>query len=168
VLKPTPEQPSSTHDGIVPALGRVASGVYILTLGGEQNATGMLASWVMQAGFEPPMVSVALGSGRRVAERLVAGEPFALNIVGADQTIFLKHFGKGFAPGEPAFEGVAATLGSNGAPVLAEAIATLECEPTGDSFASGDHRVFLARVTAGALRDEAAPMTHVRKRGDRY
>jgi flavin reductase (DIM6/NTAB) family NADH-FMN oxidoreductase RutF len=168
VPQPTIDPPSATPEGIIPALGRVASGVYILTLGRGESATGMLASWVMQAGFEPPMVSVALGAGRHIAERLAAGEPFALNVVGAEQTIFLKHFGKGFAPGEPAFEGVAASAGANGAPVLAEALAALECEPTGESIASGDHRVFLARVTAGALRDDGAPMTHLRKRGDRY
>ncbi|MGL4514958.1 MAG: flavin reductase family protein [Lacipirellulaceae bacterium] len=159
---------TTTPESIPLALGRVASGVYVLTIGAGDSATGMLASWVMQAGFDPPMVTVALGAGRHVAERLGAGEPFVLNVIGAEQSIFLKHFGKGFAPGAAAFEGVAAGPGANGAPVLADAIAALECLPTGESFASEDHRVFLARVTAGALRSDDAPMTHVRKRGDRY
>ena len=67
-------------------------------IGQGDRATGMLASWVMQAGFEPPMVTVAVRQGRYVADWLAAGEPFVLNVVGDEQKHWLKHFGKGFEP----------------------------------------------------------------------
>lgn len=82
-----------------PVLGRISSGIYILTAGTGKRATGMLASWVMQAGFEPPMVSVAVKSGRYLAEWLTAGEPFVLNVVAEKQFDLLKHFGSSFEPG---------------------------------------------------------------------
>ena len=91
-------------------LGRVPSGIFILTAGSGDRATGMLASWVMQAGFEPPMVSVAVKKERYLADWISEGQPFVLNLVGEDQAIFLKHFGKGFEPNEPAFEGRCHTL----------------------------------------------------------
>ena len=63
-------------------LGRVPSGIFILTVGSGTRATGMLSSWVMQAGFEPPMVSVAVKFGRYVCDWITDGQPFVLNLVG--------------------------------------------------------------------------------------
>ena len=94
--------------GFDPVLGRVPSGIFILTVGSGDQATGMLASWVMQAGFEPAMVSVAIKQGRYVNDWITAGQPFVLNLVGEDSGHFLKHFGRGFEPGEAAFFPVAA------------------------------------------------------------
>jgi flavin reductase (DIM6/NTAB) family NADH-FMN oxidoreductase RutF len=149
-------------------LGRVPSGIFILTIGTGQRATGMLASWVMQAGFEPPMVSVGVKQGRYVCDWLTAGEPFVLNVVGESQTNLLKHFGKGFEPGAPAFEGIAITYCARGVPVLKDTIGHLECEPV-RHVDSGDHRIFLANVVRGKLIDaDAKPMVHVRKSGANY
>ncbi|QDT67663.1 Putative diflavin flavoprotein A 3 [Planctomycetes bacterium MalM25] len=156
-----------TQEELLAALGRVPSGIYILTIGAGDESTGMLASWVQQAGFEPPQVSVALKSGRPINERIESGEPFAINIVGATQKHLLGHFGKGFAPGEPAFEGLELAATESGTPALAEAVGVLECRATGGVDA-GDHRLIVAEVIAGRLQHDAAPMTHVRKRGDHY
>lgn len=153
--------------GLYAALGRLPSGVYILTIGRGDDATGMLVSWVQQAGFEPPMLSLAVKKGRPLSERLEAGEPFAINVVAEGQTKFLKHFGKGFEPGEPAFEGVELATTAVGVPALAEAIAVLECRVATAADAS-DHRVLVAHITGGSLRSPDAPMVHIRKRGDHY
>lgn len=149
-------------------LGRVPSGIFILTIGTGQRATGMLASWVMQAGFEPPMVSVGVKQGRYVCDWLTSGEPFVLNVVGESQTNLLKHFGKGFEPGAPAFEGLAITHCPRGVPVLKESVGHLECEPV-SHVDSGDHRIFLANVVRGKLVNaDAKPMVHIRKSGANY
>lgn len=152
---------------LIAALGRVTSGIYIVTIGVGDDATGMLASWVQQAGFEPPMLTLAVKRGRPLSERLESGEPFVVNVVGEGQTQFLKQFGKGFEPGEPAFEGIELVDTPAGVPALAGAIATLECRGA-SAVDAGDHRVVLAEITAGALRDETPPMVHLRKRGDHY
>jgi flavin reductase (DIM6/NTAB) family NADH-FMN oxidoreductase RutF len=154
-------------DALHAVLGRVPSGIFILTIGTGDRATGMLASWVMQAGFEPPMVTVAVRHGRYVADWLVAGEPFVLNLVGEGQKHLLKHFGRGFEPGEPAFAGLEIGAAESGVPTLTDVAGRLECEPAG-SCDSGDHRIFLARVTAGALLSDLAPMVHIRKSGAHY
>jgi flavin reductase (DIM6/NTAB) family NADH-FMN oxidoreductase RutF len=149
-------------------LGRVPSGIFILTIGTGERATGMLASWVMQAGFDPPMISVAVKQGRHVCEWLTAGEPFVLNLVGESQTNLLKHFGKGFEPREAAFNGLPITHCARGVPVLTDSLGHLECEPV-RHVDSGDHRVFLAKVVRGKLIDsDAKPMVHVRKSGANY
>ncbi len=149
------------------ALGRVTSGIFILTAGTAERSTGMLASWVMQAGFEPPSVTVAVKLDRYVCDWLTAGEPFVLNVVAEMQNNMLKHFGKGFAPDEPAFEGLKISHCPRGVPILEECCGHLECEPTGH-VDSGDHRIFVARVVRGKVNSDVAPMVHLRKSGSRY
>src|SRR5579871_2282822 len=127
----------STPD-LAAALGRVPSGLFILTLCREDFETGMLASWVQQCSFDPPQVSIAVKPDRPVNALLTDGAAFALNVLGEGQTDLLKHFGRGFAPGEPAFEGVALERADGGTPILTAALAHLECQVVGRSPA-GDH-----------------------------
>jgi flavin reductase (DIM6/NTAB) family NADH-FMN oxidoreductase RutF len=151
-----------------PVLGRIPSGIFILTVGTGPRATGMLSSWVMQAGFEPPMVSVAVKLGRYVCDWLTQGQPFVMNVVGESQTKLMKHFAKGFEPGEPAFEGLEITHCARGVPILKDAVGHLECEPV-RHIDSGDHRIFLANVVRGKLRDaDNTPKVHIRKSGSKY
>ena len=142
MLEPTPET-------LAQALGRIPSGVFILTVEHAGRATGMLASWVMQAGFDPPMISVAIRHDRYVADWIASSGRFALNQVGAGNKSLLKHFGRGFGPDEPAFEGIALRDGL----ILKEASSYLAAEVAG-SVDSGDHRVFLGRVIEGAKIDQ--------------
>lgn len=150
-----------------PMLGRVPSGIFILTAAHQGQSTGMLTSWAMQAGFDPPMLTVAVKQGRYVCDWLAAGAPFVLNVVGKGDKHLLKHFARGFEPGQPAFEGLEANHSSHGVPWLASAIGYLECEPAGH-VDSGDHRVFLARVIGGAHTSDDPPMVHIRKSGKHY
>jgi flavin reductase (DIM6/NTAB) family NADH-FMN oxidoreductase RutF len=151
-----------------PVLGRLPSGIYILTIGTGERATGMLASWIMQAGFEPPMVSVAVRHGRYVGEWIAAGQPFNLNLLGESQADLRKHFSGGFEPGQPAFDGLQIAHCARGVPILCDALGHLECEPVRHAD-SGDHRVFLANVVRGKLLDaDTRPMVHIRKSGANY
>src|SRR5262245_42734168 len=109
------------------ALGRIPSGLFVLTAGPFGAETGLLVSWVQQCSFDPPMVSVALRRGRPIAGLLAVGEPFTVNVVGEGQKHLIAHFGRGFEPGQPAFEGVALERHDGHPPALAEAVAHLAC-----------------------------------------
>jgi flavin reductase (DIM6/NTAB) family NADH-FMN oxidoreductase RutF len=154
-------------DPIGPILGRLPSGVFILTARDGTDETGMLASWVMQAGFKPPMLTAAVQSGRYLSDWLTAGRPFVLNQIAAGQKALLRHFARGFAPGEPAFVGLEFERTAGGVPVLAGTVGYLECLPKGH-IDSGDHRVFLAQIVDGRLSEDIEPMVHVRKSGTHY
>ena len=151
-----------------PVLGRVPSGLFILTVGTGPRATGMLSSWVMQAGFDPPMVSVAVKLARLACDWITEGQPFVLNLAGKSQDALVKHFNAGFEPGEPAFDGLAVDHCPRGVPILTDALGHLECEPVAH-LDSGDHRVFLANVVRGRLgRTDEKPWIHVRTSGTHY
>jgi flavin reductase (DIM6/NTAB) family NADH-FMN oxidoreductase RutF len=153
---------------LVQAIGRVPSGLYILTVRNGGRATGMLASWVQQAGFDPPMLTVALGKQRYVADWVAEAGRFTLNQLPQGSKSLIRHFGRGFAPDAPAFEGVPLREGFDAAPVLAGSISYLDATVTGE-IASGDHRIFLALAVAGALFEpDAEPLLHVRSNGMHY
>ncbi len=155
-------------DIVGPVLGRVPSGIFILTVRQGEEETGMLASWVMQAGFEPPAVTVAVKKGRYVADWLDAGATFALNVVTEDGKTLLGHFGRGFEPAQPAFEGLEIERTDDGLPLLTEGtLGQLICKPV-SHVDSGDHRIYLANIVDGRVRNEDAPMVHVRKSGTHY
>jgi len=149
------------------ALGRVPSGLYVLTVRHGDAETGMLVSWVQQCSFTPPQLSVAIQKGRDILAWLPDGAAFTLNILDAGQTDMIVHFGRGFALDQPAFTGLEATKSEAGAPVLSEVVAYLDCQVAGRCSA-GDHELLLARVVGGRVLGEGRPMVHVRKSGMHY
>lgn len=149
------------------ALGRVPSGLFVLTLSHGDIETGMLASWVQQCSFEPPLVSVALQRGREIAGLLTADAVFTLNILDDSQTDMIAHFGKGPARGEPIFNGLEVLRGEGGGPVLSEALGFFNCKVT-SRFSAGDHDLLVAQVIGGRLLNEGQPMVHVRKSASHY
>lgn len=152
-------------------LGRIPSGLFILTARGPNGEeTGMLASWVQQAGFEPPSLTVAVNSKRYLLDWLEQGAPVALSQLGETQKQLLGHFGKGFEPGVPAFEGLTVDRSPGGLPVLSDSLGWIEGTIAG-SLDAGDHFVLLVQVSGtaeGARHESEKPWVHIRKNGLRY
>ncbi|MCH7990421.1 MAG: flavin reductase [Planctomycetes bacterium] len=159
------------RETIGPVLGRIPSGVFILTASdGNGHETGMLASWVQQAAFDPPMVTVVVNRKRFLNDWLQQEPKVALSLIGESQTEFLKHFGRGFEADQSAFEGLNISRGANGLPILADAIGYLEGNIVSKTEA-GDHVVYVVEITsagAGEKLDEEKPMVHIRKNGFGY
>jgi flavin reductase (DIM6/NTAB) family NADH-FMN oxidoreductase RutF len=149
------------------ALGRIPSGLFIVTARHGEAETGMLASWVQQCSFNPPQVSLAIRRDRGLASWLTPDAPFTINVLEASQTDMIAHFGRGFGPGEPAFEGLEVDHPDGVTPVLTEALAYLQCRVVA-RYPAGDHDLFVGRVVTGRVLDEGQPMVHVRKSGMHY
>lgn len=154
-------------DEAVAALGRIPSGLFVLTVRVGGADTGMLASWVQQCSFDPPQVSVALRKGRDVLDGLADGAGFVVNVVPEGGKALVGHFGKGFGPGEPAFDGLEVRRVGDFPPVVLAAHAWLGCRVVGRCDA-GDHVLVVGRVEAGGVLADGKPTVHVRKNGLRY
>lgn len=165
------ELSSEDRDAIGRVLGRTPSGVFILTAtDGQGRSTGMLASWVQQASFEPPALTVAVNAKRYLNDWLKASSQCGLNLVADGQHEFLKHFGRGFEPDQPAFEGMETTESQLGLPILTKAAGYMEGTITGQMEA-GDHVIYLVQIQHAQADDqitETKPMVHIRKNGFGY
>jgi flavin reductase (DIM6/NTAB) family NADH-FMN oxidoreductase RutF len=149
------------------AVGRIPSGLFVLTVQRGDIETGMLASWVQQCSFNPPLISLAINPKRDVAGLLTADSLFTLNILEDTQTDMIVHFGRGFPLNEPAFAELEVIRGQSNGPILAESLAFLTCQVK-SRYSAGDHDLFVAQVIDGRMLDEGHPMVHVRKSGSHY
>ena len=163
----------SRSDPGVLALGRVIGSLCVLTASkgeAEQSISGaMVASWVSQASFTPPGVSVAVARDRAVEALLHVGDRFALNVL-ADgrENGLLKQFLQPFQPGDDRFSGLELERSPGGQPLLPDALAWLEATVK-QRMDVGDHWVIYAEVEAGGLFDDSGTTAlHHRRSGANY
>lgn len=152
-------------DQLGPAIGCLASGVYIVTAEHDGARGGMIASWVMQAGFVPPALTVAMAPDRHVGELIQKSGRFTVNVLGEGQFGLMKPFGKGT---DETFGHLNITETQCGIR-LNDAIAHLDCVLLDRMSGSTDHDVLLAEIVDGDKgNSDLKPMTHVRKTGFQY
>ncbi|MBW4455395.1 MAG: diflavin flavoprotein [Nostoc indistinguendum CM1-VF10] len=151
------------------ALGRISGGLYIITAKKGDVSSAMLASWVAQASFKPLGFSIAVAKDRAIESLMQVGDRFVLNVLeeGNFQPL-MKHFLKRFAPGANRFEGVRTQPAENGAPILNDALAYMECEVV-SRMDCGDHWAVYSTVYAGRVsKPDALTAVHHRKVGNHY
>lgn len=149
------------------ALGRVPSGLFIVTASQGESETGMLASWVQQCAFKPPHITMAIQKDRPILPWLSKDSFFTVNVLDDSQTDMIGHFGRGYDLGEPAFKGLEIERLGQGGPVLREALAYLLCRVK-DRYAVDDHNLYVGEVIGGRVLNDGHPMIHVRKSGFHY
>jgi flavin reductase (DIM6/NTAB) family NADH-FMN oxidoreductase RutF len=142
-------------------LWKMPSGLYVLgsTDGGERR-NGMTINWVTQVSFEPKLVGVSVEKTAFTHELIEAGGAFALSMIDLEDRAIVRKFTK------PVDVDLAArTLNEfpyvekvTGAPVLAQAVAYLDCAVR-DRLDTGNHTFFVGEIVdAGFLGDEATPV----------
>jgi len=149
------------------ALGRIPTGLYIVSTLDGDLPVGFVGSFLMQVGMAPPVVSVAVGKGRGPLAALRANGRFGVSILdGASQGTMGNFFAKP-APGKTPFDGLQVGRGRGGSPVLLDALAWLECRVTGEHELA-DHVVVFGEVEDGSLQRTGDPAIHLRKNGLGY
>lgn len=155
-------------DSIGGALGRIASGVYVVTCREKSERDGMLATWVNQTSFEPPMVAVAVKKERHILGMMQPGHAFAVNVLAKNNREEYKNFVKPYTEGLDRFAGLNVRQDGDGAPVLSDCVAFLSCKVR-DHLDAGDHVLVLGEVVEGGLlKGEEEPMVHLRRNGFQY
>ena len=164
---------SSKTDPTLQALGRVIGSLCVLTASKGKDVNNikgaMLASWVSQASFSPPGLSIAVAKDRSVESLLQIGDSFALNILSeTDFRESLKRFTKPFAPGEDRFEGMNIELTPNDQIIIPDSLAWLDA-CVKERMECGDHWVIYAEVLHGnILKSDCLTAVHHRKSGANY
>jgi flavorubredoxin/flavin reductase (DIM6/NTAB) family NADH-FMN oxidoreductase RutF len=156
------------------ALGRLSGGLYVVTArqgeGPEARSGAMVASWVSQASFDPPGLTVAVAKDRAIETLMQVDDRFVLNILRQDNhQQLLRHFLRRFPPGADRFAGVNTLDGvASGGPVLGDALAYLGCRVV-QRMEGPDHWIIYAVVEQGKVADtEATTAVHHRKVGNHY
>ncbi len=141
--------PASTPPAIAPdertfrdALGRFATGVAFVTAAPGGRPLGLIVNSLASVSLEPPLVSFSPSASSFTWRHMRRAPRFAVNVLGHGHEEFAR---RAAAAGADRFAGVDWTLGRNGAPLLTDALATLECEIVAEHPA-GDHWIVVGRV----------------------
>ena len=149
------------------ALGRVVGSLCVVTAKQGELANGMLASWVSQATFSPPGLTVAVAKERAIESLMYVGSPFVLNILPEGKQL-QKQFMKNYSPGEDRFAGIETEEADNGCPILTSALAYIELQVQ-NRMECGDHWLVYGVAKAGKVLDpEKVTAVHHRNSGSHY
>lgn len=160
---------STTRDPVLgKAIGRIPSGVYILCIEAAGQKSAVMLSWVQQASFDPPMLSIALAKDRPAYSLVKEGGPFTLSVLGQSDTGMMKKYARGIPPDQDPFADVAIAKTMSGQPYLSESLAWLECRLEKAVEFGGDHDMLMVKIEAGAILKDGPSFTHLRGSGWHY
>jgi flavin reductase (DIM6/NTAB) family NADH-FMN oxidoreductase RutF len=159
--RPVAEDPARA--ALAHALGRVPSGLFVVSTTLGEDPVGFVGSFVQQVGFAPPTVMVAVATGRDHLAGMRASGRFAVSVLGEDDKGLMRPFFRAERP----FDEVAVRRTERGGVVLADALAWLCCRVTGE-HTTGDHVVVFGVVEEAGRPKEGAPAVHVRRNGLDY
>jgi flavin reductase (DIM6/NTAB) family NADH-FMN oxidoreductase RutF len=125
--------------------GTFATGVIVLTVGGA-TPHAMTANSFTSVSLDPPLVLVCVGHEAIMHGRLESGV-FGVSVLAASQEEIARHFADVARPlGTAQFDRIPCDTGPlTGVPLISGALARFECR-LWNSYAGGDHSVFLGRV----------------------
>jgi len=126
-------------------MGQFATGVTVVTTGGEAGMHGLTANAVASLSLEPPLVLVAVDKRALTLDYLKANRCFAVNILRLDQEDISRRFA---TPGPKDFSDLKITTASTAAPIMADCLAYVDCRVI-DIFPGGDHEIFVGEIVGG-------------------
>ena len=134
------------------AMGHFATGVTVVTAAG-QAPHGSTVNAVTSVSLDPPLLLVCLREDSHTLAALLDGGHFGVNVLREHQQALARQFAHRGAD----WDGVRYADGPvTGVPVLAEALATLECA-VHDIADGGDHRIIVGRILAVEHPEEHVP-----------
>ena len=147
-MSPSAGQPHCTEAGAPSAgefraaLGRYATGVAFVTAAPGGEPTGLIVNSLTSVSLQPPLVSFCPSRSSLTWSRMRRARRFGVNVLGWHHERFAT---RATPAGADRFAGLDWAFGPGGVPLLADALATLECEIVSEHRA-GDHSIVVGRV----------------------
>ncbi len=130
-------------------MGRFATGVTLITARWGDVVWGMTANAILSLSLDPPRLLVSIKCDNYMNKCLAEGQCFAVNILGGEQEDIARRYA---FRGPKSFEGLAMTSAITGAPIVAGALAYVDCRVV-ERVHAGDHDMYIGEPLAGEVRD---------------
>ena len=147
------------RDGFRHAMRRLATTIALVTAGRGEGWTGMAATAVMSVTADPPTLLVAVNRTASIHPILSGSERFCVNLL-ADRHRDLVGIFSGKKKGYERFETGGWVEGTDGIPVLGDALASLVCRIT-QTLDVTTHTLFIGEVETVVNHDEISPLVWV-------
>jgi 3-hydroxy-9,10-secoandrosta-1,3,5(10)-triene-9,17-dione monooxygenase reductase component len=124
------------------ALGRFATGVVFITAAPDGEPAGLIVNSFTSVSLEPPLVAFCPARNSLTWQRMRRTGHFGVNVLERGHQSFAV---RAAPPRADRFAGIDWEFGRGGAPLLTDALATLECEIVAEHHA-GDHWIVVGAV----------------------
>jgi 3-hydroxy-9,10-secoandrosta-1,3,5(10)-triene-9,17-dione monooxygenase reductase component len=124
------------------ALGRLATGVAFVTAAPDGEPAGLIVNSLTSVSLEPPLLSFCPSRSSLTWSRIRRAGQFGVNILGRQHEPFAK---RATPAGADRFAGLNWEPGRGGVPLLADALASFECEIVAE-HPTGDHWIVVGQV----------------------
>lgn len=141
-------------------------GVYVIGVRDGERQNAFTASWVMQISFDPILLAIAVNPKNFSYDLLKAGGICTVNVLADNQVKVADHFGISVRSLPDKMDGYTWRTEVTGAPILADALAYLECKVThwdvngSDPDYPGSHRLAICEVVDGKQLRSGTPMLY--------
>jgi len=128
-------------------LRMIPYGIYVMTAKDVDGNVGAgTVNWVTQSSFDPPLVAIGVKTDSGLYATVKAAGEFALNMLGKGQQGIAFGFFKPVEVDGNTISGEPVRDGKNGAPLLDNAPAAIECN-VAEIVELGDHHIVVGEVT---------------------
>lgn len=133
-------------------------GLYAVSCADEGEVNIFTANWLTQASFEPPLLAISVENDSKSLPMIQRSRKFTVNVLRAGQRELAGKLGKSAMQHPDKLVGVEYTAGSNGCPVLRDALAWVACEVR-HTVEAGDSTVIIAEVVDVGMLGEGQQLT---------
>lgn len=159
--------PDITTDEFRRVMGRLATGVTIVTTRTDDDVHGTTMSAVCSVSLQPQLVLVCVDHESDIHALIRESGVFAINVLHeeqADLAIELSHKGTPEQQAAHRLENLPHRNGETGAPLLDDSLAHVECRVE-NTIEAGDHTIYIGTVIAGDVNSRAdRPLLHYQGR----
>lgn len=139
---------------------RLTNGLYIVGVAHGDQRDAFTAAWITQVSFDPLLLALSINPTHASYPILTAAGVFSVSVLRRGQLVLARHFGTQSGREVDKLAGQRWQAALEGAPILLDAGAYLECRVI-SRHAAGDHELVLAQVVGGRVfAPEATPMTY--------
>jgi flavin reductase (DIM6/NTAB) family NADH-FMN oxidoreductase RutF len=142
------------------AMRQLTGGVSVITAGRGRDFSGMTVTSVSSLSVDPPALIVSINREASSWPLVKRYGFFGVNILTSDQIDIAERFtGKGGLKGADRFTGARWTTRASGVPLLADALAAIDCEVE-DVVERHSHVIVIGRVLDVAVSTRTAALAH--------
>ena len=143
------------------AMRHLASGVAVIATEHEGRRAGLAATAVCSVSADPPTILACVNARSSAHGPIRDSGRFSVNLLSSDQNGIARRFsGENGVTGEERFAEGTWTRSRTGAPILADALASLDCDLV-DVVSMATHSVFFGAVAAVSTRSAASPLIYL-------
>jgi len=146
------------EEGFRDIMARLPAGVVVVAAPVPGGFRGLTASSLTAVSLQPPLILVCLDRNSATLDAVAAGGRFSVSLLAADQEFAAERFSGRGPTVDPGWREVPHSLTRAGLPILAGAVAWIECSVEA-RHDGGDHEIVVGRVL-GAGMTAGEPLIH--------